>query len=230
MGQRTTSTDRADCLWSGSARLGPSSTTRTSWVHEGVDQLVGRHGHHLRCLRSLTASTGSVSNPFGFAGQYTDAETGLVYLRSRYYDPATAQFLSRDPLAALTREAYGYVGGNPLNATDLNGFNCIPTGPLNGTATAGPGGSPLPLLGGIAENAGIAVVYQESSLTDYYPRMPLSVEAFLVLMLGGLVVGVGAYFASHERPSRTSVLKAAGAGAVSGFLLWIFAMLMSALH
>ncbi|HEU5004348.1 MAG TPA: RHS repeat-associated core domain-containing protein, partial [Actinomycetota bacterium] len=105
----------------------------------------------------LTASTGSVSNPFGLAGQYTDAETGLVYLRSRYYDPATAQFLSRDPFSALTGSAYGYTAGNPLNATDLSGFNCIPTGPPNDTATAGPGGSPLPLLAGIAENAGIGV-------------------------------------------------------------------------
>jgi RHS repeat-associated protein len=62
------------------------------------------------------------------AGQYTDAETGFQYLRARYYDPATGQFLNRDPLEAVTREPYGYVGGNPLNGTDplgLFGFSSI---------------------------------------------------------------------------------------------------------
>ncbi len=57
-----------------------------------------------------------------FAGQYTDAETGFQYLRARYYDPATGQFLSRDPMEALTRSAYGYVDGNPLNGTDPTGL------------------------------------------------------------------------------------------------------------
>lgn len=39
------------------------------------------------------------------------------------YDPATAQFLTRDPLEAATRSAYGYVGGNPLNGTDPSGLS-----------------------------------------------------------------------------------------------------------
>jgi len=57
-----------------------------------------------------------------FAGQHTDAETGFVYLRARYYDPVTTQFLTRDPLVALTGSAYGDADGNPLNRTDLSGL------------------------------------------------------------------------------------------------------------
>lgn len=64
----------------------------------------------------------TVSNPFAFDGQYRDDESGLYYLRARYYDPTTGQFLSRDPLVALTRSPYGYVAGNPLNATDPSGL------------------------------------------------------------------------------------------------------------
>lgn len=45
------------------------------------------------------------------------------YLRARYYDPTTAQFLTRDPMVATTRSPYGYVGGNPLNGIDPSG-NC----------------------------------------------------------------------------------------------------------
>lgn len=56
---------------------------------------------------------------------HIDAETGFVYLRARYYDPATGQFLTRDPLVALTRSAYGYVGGNPLNGSDPLGLFCL---------------------------------------------------------------------------------------------------------
>ncbi|MDQ1492339.1 MAG: hypothetical protein QOJ23_4853 [Actinomycetota bacterium] len=57
-----------------------------------------------------------------YAGQYTDTETGLQYLRARYYDPSTGTFLTRDPLEAQTREPYGYAGGSPLNATDPLGL------------------------------------------------------------------------------------------------------------
>src|ERR1700682_5920328 len=67
----------------------------------------------------------SVSNPFCYAGQYTDAESGLIYLRARYYDPSTAQFISRDPAVAMTRQPYAYVGDNPLNATDPSGLDSL---------------------------------------------------------------------------------------------------------
>ena len=54
--------------------------------------------------------------------RYMDPETGLIYLRARYYDPTTGQFLSRDPAVASTREAYGYTGGDPLNGSDPSGL------------------------------------------------------------------------------------------------------------
>ncbi len=50
---------------------------------------------------NLTGHTGSSDTPLRWAGQYQDGN-GLYYLRARYYDPATAQFLTRDPLAAVT--------------------------------------------------------------------------------------------------------------------------------
>jgi len=62
-------------------------------------------------------------------GPVVDPETGYIYLRNRYYDPATTQFLSRDPLDALTRSAYGYVRNNPLNGVDPSGLDgdLVPT-------------------------------------------------------------------------------------------------------
>jgi RHS repeat-associated protein len=72
---------------------------------------------------NLTGTTGSATNPFGYAGQYTDAESGLIYLQARYYDPATGQFMTSDPLVAITGAAYTYVGDNPLNGTDPTGLD-----------------------------------------------------------------------------------------------------------
>jgi RHS repeat-associated protein len=71
---------------------------------------------------NLLGKTGTVANPFGYAGQYTDSESGLIYLRARYYDPSTAQFTSRDPLVAFTHEPYVYVYDNPLNGAGRTGL------------------------------------------------------------------------------------------------------------
>jgi RHS repeat-associated protein len=53
-----------------------------------------------------------------FAGQYTDSESGFQYLRARYYDPATDQFLNQDPIVAQTRQSYSYVVDSPVNFSD----------------------------------------------------------------------------------------------------------------
>lgn len=67
--------------------------------------------------------TGTQSTLMGFAGQYRmRSENQLIYLRARTYDPVTAQFLSPDPLAALSGETYSYAAANPINATDAAGL------------------------------------------------------------------------------------------------------------
>src|SRR5580658_580254 len=61
---------------------------------------------------------GTATTPLGYDGQYTSADTGLIYMRARVYDPATAQFLTRDPLEAITEEPYSYALDNPVNESD----------------------------------------------------------------------------------------------------------------
>jgi RHS repeat-associated protein len=70
-------------------------------------------------------STGATT-PLGYDGQYTSADTGLIYLRARVYDPATAQFLTVDPFLAAIHGPYTYVKDNPLNYEDPNGEDAIP--------------------------------------------------------------------------------------------------------
>jgi RHS repeat-associated protein len=43
--------------------------------------------------------------PFGFANAYRSGETGLIYMRNRWYSPRLAQFVSKDPLGELLNAA-----------------------------------------------------------------------------------------------------------------------------
>jgi RHS repeat-associated protein len=98
------------------------------------------HHDQAGSTRLLTGSTGTVTGkctygaygaptcegtsttPLGFDGAYTSSDTGLIYMRARTYDPATGQFLSVDPLKALTGAPYSYAGDNPVNYSDPSGL------------------------------------------------------------------------------------------------------------
>jgi RHS repeat-associated protein len=69
-----------------------------------------------------TGHTGTATTPLGYDAQYTSTDTGLIYMRARVYDPSTGQFLTRDPLAAISGEPYSYAGDNPLNRSDPTGL------------------------------------------------------------------------------------------------------------
>ncbi|XXT16678.1 YwqJ-related putative deaminase [Sorangium sp. So ce429] len=58
-----------------------------------------------------------------FPGHWYEPETGLHYNRWRYFDPASATYLSPEPLGLEGGlEAYGYVSGRPLALVDADGL------------------------------------------------------------------------------------------------------------
>jgi RHS repeat-associated protein len=67
-----------------------------------------------------------VGNPYGFTGREFDPESGLIYLRARYYDPRTGRFHQEDPIQSLN--PYRYASNNPLRFTDPFGLLSIGTG------------------------------------------------------------------------------------------------------
>jgi len=70
-----------------------------------------------------TASSGSLTNPFQYAGRELDSETGLYYYRARYYDSNAGRFISEDPHKEVLRglNFYAYVRNNPVGYTDPDG-------------------------------------------------------------------------------------------------------------
>ncbi|MBC7267077.1 MAG: RHS repeat-associated core domain-containing protein [Coriobacteriia bacterium] len=62
------------------------------------------------------------ANALRYAGYAYDAHSGLYYLSKRYYDPAAAQFLTKDPAKADGEESpYQYCGGDPVGKVDPSG-------------------------------------------------------------------------------------------------------------
>ncbi|HET7475117.1 MAG TPA: RHS repeat-associated core domain-containing protein [Dermatophilaceae bacterium] len=69
-----------------------------------------------------TTHTGVLDTPLQWAGQYLDAVSGPYNLRARYYDPTTAQFLTRDPLESATGAPYTDADNDPVILADPTGL------------------------------------------------------------------------------------------------------------
>ena len=60
----------------------------------------------------------------GYTTHEVDTETGLVYMKARYYDPLVGRFYSRDPIEA-DYNYFSYATNDPINSIDLNGNEAI---------------------------------------------------------------------------------------------------------
>ncbi len=70
-------------------------------------------------------------NPFRYRGYYYDVETGLYFLKTRYYDPQICRFITIDDIQYLDPEhinglnLYAYCGDNPVMNIDPTGTEPI---------------------------------------------------------------------------------------------------------
>ena len=162
--------------------------------HRGVGHLISsdHHGYYLFNVRGdviqRVDSAGNVihtyrydafgneqnqdevnTNPFRFAGEYYDFETGFIYLRARFYNPVLGRFISEDPFwtihnmqsntAAIIQSSnlYMYCMHNPVRFVDPSGLFFIVRGDdgmysivgFSGVhVTARLGGALIPVVGG----------------------------------------------------------------------------------
>ncbi len=86
--------------------MAPDDYTLSAWQFRGV---WGEVQGNLALGRGYCANLG-----------HPEDETGLVYMRARYYEPAIGRFISEDP-AQDGVNWYLYADGNPVNKVDYEG-------------------------------------------------------------------------------------------------------------
>ena len=95
-----------------------------------AEYLYDAWGNHTITLD--TNGIGSI-NPIRYRSYYYDTETGLYYLKTRYYDPEIGRFISPDSTKYLDPESihglnlYAYCLNNPVMYTDPSGHSIIAT-------------------------------------------------------------------------------------------------------
>ena len=85
-------------------------------------------GKTISITGTLAATIGK-KNPFRYRGYYFDAESGMYYLQSRYYDPEIRRFVSADNVGFLSansaglkqKNLYAYCENNPVVRLDNGG-------------------------------------------------------------------------------------------------------------
>lgn len=75
---------------------------------------------------NVITQSGTFVNPFKYTGEVQDDESGLIYLRARYYDPLIGRFITEDTYEGelsnpLSQNLYTYVHNNPLRYIDPSG-------------------------------------------------------------------------------------------------------------
>ena len=92
-----------------------------------VNYVYDSWGKLLRITGSLKDTVG-IQNPFRYRGYYYDNETGMYYLKNRYYDPGLRRFICSDEMGSLDIQEniddcnlYSYCDNNPIARKDTEG-------------------------------------------------------------------------------------------------------------
>ena len=103
--------------------------------HGDVVRLSNENGVKLNTYKydafgNITEKVEAVSNTFFYSGYEYDEETGLYYLRTRYYNPKTARFTSEDTFNGwyedpLSLNKYTYAHNNPISYNDPDGMSIL---------------------------------------------------------------------------------------------------------
>src|SRR3990167_525265 len=91
-----------------------------------VGLIVDETGNIVEQLTYSAFGHSTSSSPVQYNAEHVDLETGLIFLRTRYYDPEVGRFISSDQVPGNLRNPqslnrYAYVNNNPVNFQDPMG-------------------------------------------------------------------------------------------------------------
>ena len=99
--------------------------------HGDVVQIIDKAGNILNHYEydewgNIADQIETIDNDFKYCGEIYDDETGLYYLRARYYDPSVGRFISEDSNEGnitnpLSLNLYTYCANNPVKYIDPSG-------------------------------------------------------------------------------------------------------------
>ncbi|MBE9078258.1 putative Ig domain-containing protein [Romeria aff. gracilis LEGE 07310] len=97
----------------------------TRLLTDNTGQVIDRYVYD--AYGRLIAHDGNADNAYQFAGEQRDSQTGLDYLRARYYDSDLGRFISKDAFSGMlgdpmSQHDYQYAHANPVNFTDPTGY------------------------------------------------------------------------------------------------------------
>ena len=87
----------------------------------------GHAGAELQTVWRGAEQMGGGATSYGFTNEWTDASTGDVYLRARWYAVGQGRFLTKDTWEGdytrqMSMNGWVYVYSNPINLTDPSGY------------------------------------------------------------------------------------------------------------
>ncbi|MGZ6973523.1 MAG: Ig-like domain repeat protein [Acidimicrobiia bacterium] len=177
----------------------------------------------------LADHSGSASTPFQYNSQYRDSESGLIYLRARYYDPAVGQFTSADPLKLGGQGDYSYAANSPLTESDPTGLwpwdgKCIrnPFGG-DGSCTALPINQKIANYGGGVLNTitfgNEKTISGALGIEDHVDRSSAAYKSFGLSVRACVPGDEGGCISGQYQGGHFSVSSGAGGGVYAGISL-----------
>jgi len=134
-----------------------------------------KHSYEYTAFGFPTNYSESDPNHFLFRGEHFEPETGLIYLRNRYYDPDLGRFISKDPqfgnpFNPQSLNPYVYANNNPINYVD-------PLGLKSATVVVYPPGTKLADGSRSKVGHGYWVLESDNGLKDRPGRYPGGLRA-----------------------------------------------------
>ena len=164
---------------------------------------------------SMAGTLGTVQ-PFRYRGYVYDEETGMYYLRSRYYTPVHNRFVNADTI--YEQNLFAYCLNEPVNKIDSNGFACVTCFNENGmpipfsVLALGIGGGGVSALGGYIALDKVLNMEKE----DWINEAKTAVVIGLCLASSGLIMNA----ASLLGKAFVAESVATGFGSVIGYALY----------
>lgn len=113
---------------------GSSSNSRQYFLPDAqgnVRFVTDSNGNKIRSVNydpfgNVRSENGTSDTNYRFSREQSDPESGMYFLRARYYDPQTGRFITKDPLKGdladtQSQNPYTYSYNNPLNLSDPSG-------------------------------------------------------------------------------------------------------------